>query len=89
MLSNNKLNKLIFPDKLKEFAEKQWENLNGVQQNTLKKSWKMITYKWQWQIAINSVFLLVWLLDTNIPAVHNFDLQVLALLPIPNWVNNL
>ena len=85
MLSNKRVSTFIAAAELKEFAQSRWGQLNNMQKNILIKSWKMITYKWQWQIALNSVFLLVWLLDANIQAVHNFDLKIMALLPIKNW----
>ena len=60
-----------------------WTNLSENQQSILKKIWSILTYKWQWQIILNAPFLVVWVLDQNIPAVHSFDMQLISSLPIP------
>ena len=60
-----------------------WSNLSDNQQSILKKIWSILTYKWQWQIILNAPFLVVWVLDQTIPAVHSFDMQLISLLPIP------
>ena len=60
-----------------------WSNLSEKQQSILKKIWSVLTYKWEWQIFLNSPFLVIWVLDQTIPAVHSFDIQLIASLPIP------
>ena len=60
-----------------------WSNLSENQQNILKKIWSILTYKWQWQIILNAPFLVIWVLDQTIPAVHAFDMQLISSLPIP------
>ena len=60
-----------------------WSNLSEKQQSILKKIWSILTYKWQWQIILNAPFLVIWVLDQTIPAVHYFDMQLISSLPIP------
>ncbi len=63
-----------------------WSKLSDNQQSILKKIWSILTYKWQWQIILNAPFLVIWLLDQTIPAVHSFDMQLISSLPIPNII---
>ena len=63
-----------------------WSNLSEKQQSILKKIWSILTYKWQWQIILNAPFLVVWVLDQTIPAVHSFDMQLISSLPIPMMI---
>ena len=60
-----------------------WANLSENKQSILKKIWSILTYKWQWQIILNAPFLVIWLLDQTIPAVHSFDMKLISSLPIP------
>ena len=60
-----------------------WSNLTEEQRSILKKIWSILTYKWKWQIILNAPFLVVWVLDQTIPAVHSFDMQLISSLPIP------
>ena len=60
-----------------------WSDLSDNQQSILKKIWSILTYKWQWQIILNTPFLVVWVLDQTIPSVHSFDMQLISSLPIP------
>ena len=60
-----------------------WSNLSENQKSILKKIWSVLTYKWQWQIILNAPFLVIWVLDQTIPAVHSFDMQLISLLPLP------
>lgn len=69
----------------KELIESSWEKLDSNQKEIAKKIWKVISFKWQWQIALNAPFLIIWVLDLTIPAVHKFDMKILASLPIPQW----
>ncbi len=60
-----------------------WSNLSESQQSILKKIWSILTYKWQWQIILNAPFLVFWVLDQTIPAVHSFDMNIISSLPLP------
>ena len=60
-----------------------WGNLGENKQSILKKIWSILTYKWQWQIILNAPFLIIWVLDQTIPAIHSFDMQLVSSLPIP------
>ena len=71
--------------KLQDF----WSNLSDKQQFVLKKFWSILTYKWQWQIILNAPFLVIWILDQTIPAVHSFDMQLISSLPIPIGIKTL
>ena len=66
-----------------------WSNLSEGQQSILKKIWSILTYKWQWQIILNAPFLVIWILDQTIPAVHSFDMQLISSLPIPMAIKTL
>ena len=46
----------------------------------LQKAWKVITWRWRLQLAINAPFGLLWVADKTNPAVHAFDMSVLATL---------
>ena len=63
-----------------------WSNLSENQQSILRKIWSILTYKWQWQIILNAPFLIIWVLDQTIPAVHSFDMQLISSLPIPMMI---
>ena len=85
MDSQSIVNKNGFSEKIKAKFENFWSNLSESQQSIIKKIWQILTYKWQWQIALNSPFLIIWILDKNISSVHQFDMQLLHSLPIPEW----
>ena len=78
------------PDSLtskdKNIIIKNWENLETNQKEALLKIWKVLTYKWQFQILLNIPFLIYWLLDKQIDAVHQFNLNLLAKLNLPDWL---
>ena len=69
----------------------KWEALPEKQQSYAKKAWGVITYKWRWQIAMNIPYLAIFALDRTIPAVHNFDMNLLATvtskLPLPTFLS--
>ena len=77
--------KSSFP--LSQALNSRWENLSDWQRNALKKVWGLISYKWQWQIVLNAPFMLIWILDKSVPAVHEFDMKLLQSLPIPEWLH--
>ena len=85
MDSQSIVNKNGFFEKIKSNFENSLSNLSQTQQSILKKIWQILTYKWQWQIAFNTPFLVIWILDKNISSVHQFDMQILHSLPIPEW----
>ena len=66
-----------------------WLNLSESQRSILKKIWAVLTYKWQWQIILNAPFLVIWVLDQTIPAVHSFDMNLISSLPIPMSIKTL
>ena len=66
-----------------------WFNLNDSQKSILKKIWSILTYKWQWQIILNAPFLIIWILDKTIPAVHSFNMHLIFSLPIPLSIKTL
>ncbi len=70
-------------NKLNTNLQDLWSNLSEKQRSILKKIWSILTYKWQWQIILNAPFLIIWILDLTIPAVHTFDMKVISSLPIP------
>ena len=63
-----------------------WSNLSEDQQSILSKIWSILTYKWQWQIVLNAPFLVIWVLDQTVPAVHSFDMKLISSLPLPMMV---
>ena len=69
--------------------EEFWSNLSDSQQVILKKIWLILTYKWQWQLVLNAPFLLIWVLDQTIPAIHSFDMNLISSLPIPMEIKTL
>ncbi len=85
--------KVSFQEKIKNFSDSRWNKLSDRQKIYAKKAWSVITYKWRWQIAMNVPYLTIFLLDRTIPAVHQFDMAVLASvtskLPIPSFLSSL
>tara|TARA_B100001029_G_C14791235_1_gene301937 strand:+ start:305 stop:580 length:276 start_codon:yes stop_codon:yes gene_type:complete len=63
-----------------------WESLDNSQKNVLIKVWKVITYKWQFQILLNAPFLIYWLLDKQIKSFHQFNLEIISKLNLPEWL---
>ena len=78
-----------FIDQLNSNLENFWLNLSDTQKVILKKVWMILTYKWQWQIILNAPFLVIWILDQTIPAVHSFDMNLISSLPIPKTIKTL
>ena len=72
-----------FINQINSNLEDLWSNLSDSQQVILKKIWTILTYKWQWQIILNAPFLVIWMLEQTIPAVHAFDMKLITSLPIP------
>jgi len=76
-------------DQINSILQDFWSNLSEKQQSILKKILSILTYKWQWQIILNAPFLVIWVLDQTIPAVHAFDMQLISSLPIPMTIKTL
>ena len=89
MESNSAAKKQVFFDKINENLQDFWSKLSDSQKAVLKKIWMILTYKWQWQIILNAPFLVIWILDQTIPAIHSFDMKVIASLPIPMAIKTL
>ena len=89
MESNSALDKKGLIYQAQSNLEDFWSNLSDSQQSILKKIWLILTYKWQWQIILNTPFLVIWILDQTIPAVHSFDLKLISSLPIPMAIKTL
>ena len=69
----------------------KWEGLPEKQKGYAKKTWGVITYKWRWQIAMNIPYLAIFALDRTLPAVHKFNMNLLATitsnLPLPEFLS--
>ena len=78
-----------YTPKDKNIIIRNWENLDKSQKETLLKIWKVLTYKWQFQILLNTPFLIYWLLDKQIDAVHQFNINLLTKLNLPDWLLSL
>ncbi len=82
-----------FKDRLKALGVEKWEGLSENQRKYAKKAFKVLTYKWRWQIAMNIPYLAIFVLDRSIPAVHEFNVSLLnsivARLPIPDFLVNI
>ena len=88
MFSNNPIvNEKNLERPLKQALLERWDKLSESQKNIITKVWSVLTYKWKWQIAMNAPFMLIWILDQTIPAVHRFDMHLIASLPIPQWLS--
>ena len=73
-------------NKINTYMQDFWSNLSENQQSILRKIWSILTYKWQWQIVLNAPFLIIWVLDQTVPAVHSFDMKLISSLPLPMMV---
>ena len=89
MESNSAAEKQGFIEKINANLQDLWSNLSDSQKAVLKKIWMILTYKWQWQIILNAPFLVIWILDQTIPAVHSFDMKLISSLPIPLAIKTL
>ena len=88
MESNSAADKNGLIYKVNTNLQEFWSNLSDKQKSILKKIWSILTYKWQWQIVLNAPFLLIWVLDQTIPAVHSFDMQLISSLPLPTIIKS-
>ena len=90
MQSQGRLSKVGLKEDVKQFIGNKWGSLSDEQKKLAKKFWNVITYKWRWQIALNILYLAIFVLDKTIPSVHEFDMYLLAILtsniPIPSFL---
>ena len=73
-------------NKVNSTLQNFWLSLSDKQKSILKRIWSILTYKWQWQIILNAPFLVIWILDQTIPAVHSFDSKLITSLPLPTII---
>ena len=73
----------------KDAMSKNWDNLTEPQKSVLLKIWKVITYKWQLQILFNTPFLIYWILDKKVDSIHQFNIELLTKLNIPEWMTSM
>ena len=78
-----------FINKVNTNLQESWSNLSEKQRSILKELWSILTYKWQWQVILHAPFLVIWILDQTIPAVHSFNMQLISALPIPIAIKTL
>ena len=92
MQSQGGLSEIGLQNRLKQFAESKWDGLSERQKTYTKKAWGVMTYKWRWQLAMNVPYLAIFLLDRTVPAIHQFDMALLATitskLPIPTFISS-
>ena len=46
----------------------------------IQRVWKILTWRWRMQLALNAPFGVLWVADKTNPAVHAFDMAVLTAL---------
>ena len=51
-----------------------------IKNSVVRKAWKVLTWRWRLQLAINAPFGVLWVFDKTNPAVHAFDMSVLKTL---------
>ena len=77
------------PKNIVNLINSNWKDLDDSQKLILIKIWKVLTYKWQLQVLFNLPFLVWWLMDISIVKVHEFDLELLSYLNLPEWILSL
>ncbi len=82
--SIDNVNKSIF-----KTIQNNWNNLDDPYKTFLTKGWKILTYKWQFQILLNLPFLLWWLLDKSFTQIHEYDLKLISSLNLPSWLTSM
>ena len=60
-------------------------NLDLTPKPFLLKIWKIVTWRWRLQLAINAPFGVLWLADKTNPAVHQFDMSLLTAMHV-EWL---
>ena len=53
-------------------------DLNLMLKPVFSKIWKVVTWRWRMQLAINAPFGVLWIADRTNPAIHAFDMSMLA-----------
>ena len=86
MQSSSSITNTGIQEQVKSFRAKTWEELNDQQKIMVKRAWGLLTYKWQWQIALNAPFMIIWILDRLVPSVHKYNMELLKALELPNWL---
>ena len=61
-------------------VRRSWVQLSRDQESDPSEGLEVITWRWRLQLAINAPFGLLWVADKTNPAVHAFDMSVLAAL---------
>ena len=59
---------------------KLWASSDVIKNSIVRKAWKVLTWRWRLQLAINAPFGVLWVFDKTNPAVHAFDMSVLKTL---------
>ncbi len=81
-----------FLEGIKHFSASKWTSLTDRQKKYAKKAWRVMTYKWRWQIAMNVPYLGIFILDKTVPSVHQFDMALLSkitsTIPIPAFISS-
>ena len=92
MQSQGEFSEIDFQEQIKQFSQRKWNSLSARQRALASKVWRVLTFKWRWQIAMNVPYLGFFLLDRTVPAVHKFDVALLATiaskLPIPAFLSS-
>ena len=57
-----------------------WPSSDVIKNSVVRKAWKVLTWRWRLQLAINAPFGVLWAFDKTNPAVHAFDMSVLKTL---------
>lgn len=52
----------------------------GMNNPVARRVWKVLTWRWRLQLAINAPFAVLWVADRCNPTIHAFDLSVLTAL---------
>ena len=52
-------------------------DLDLVPKPLFRQIWKIITWRWRMQLALNAPFGLLWVADKTNPAVHQFNMSML------------
>ena len=55
-------------------------DLSILNQPLIQKIWKLITWRWRLQLAMNVPFGILWFADKSNPSVHAFGMKILAAL---------
>ena len=59
-------------------SSKKINDFDLVPKPLFSKIWKIITWRWRMQLALNAPFGLLWVADKTNPAVHQFNMSMLT-----------